>query len=71
MLISYFLSKKLKRLVATLIESTVVLVLALFFSLLGIEVFDWVMLDLIISKNYKIRNYVFSIHYKNLKNEEV
>ena len=71
MLISYFLSKKLKRLVATLIESTAVLVLALFFSLLGIEVFDWVMLDLIISKIYKIRNYVFSIHYKNLKNEEV
>ena len=51
MLIIYFLSKKLKSLVATLLASTAVLVLPLLLSLLGIEVFDWVLLDPIILGN--------------------
>ena len=51
MLIIFFLSKKLKSLVATLLVSTVVLVLPLLLSLLGIEFFEWVLLDPIILGN--------------------
>lgn len=51
MLIIYYLSSVLKSFVSALLTSTAVLVLPLLLSLLGIEVFDWLLLDPIIIGN--------------------
>jgi hypothetical protein len=52
MLIIFFLSTKLKSLVATLLVSTIILVLPILLSLLGITAFDYVLLNPILISHF-------------------